>query len=115
FSIARNAMRDFRKRAAFRREVLGDVPETFSPELAFPENGGKDDTLQNPDNIWLARLLRQLTEEEYNLLMMRYQMNFSNLEVAEALDINKSAVSKRYSRLLEKLRELEREIRDESG
>ena len=114
FTIARNAMRDFRKRAVFRREVLGDVPEMLAMEMPFLENGGKDDTLHNPDNVWLAQLLRQLSEEEVDFLMMRYQMNLSNGEIAEALAINESAVSKRYRRLLDKLRELDKKMRDGS-
>ena len=112
FTIARNAMRDFRKRAVFRREVLGDVPEMLAMEMPFLENGGKDDTLHNPDNVWLAQLLRQLSEEEVDLLMMRYQMGLSNGEIAEALSMNAAAVSKRYHRLLDKLRELDKKMRD---
>lgn len=115
FAIARNAVRDFRKRAVFHREILGGAPETLATEMPFPESGGEDDSLRNPDNIWLAQLLRQLTEEENNLLMLRYQMNFSNTEIAEILDMNTSAVSKRFRRLLEKCRELDQKMKAEFG
>ncbi len=115
FSIARNAVRDFKKRAAFRCEVLGSVPETFAPEESFPENGGRDNTLKNPDNIWLQQLLQQLTEEEGDLLMYRYQMSLSNAEVGEILDISVEAVSARYQRLLKKCRQMSRQMEQASG
>ena len=104
--MARNAVLDFRKRAAYRREILGDVPETTAPETDFMESGGKDDTLRNPDNIWLAQILCRLTEEEANLLMLRYQLQLSNAEVGNILDISTDAVSKRYQRLLQTCRQL---------
>ncbi len=106
YTVARNAVLDFRKRAAYRREILGDVPETAAPETGFMESGGKDDTLRNPDNIWLAQILCRLTEEEANLLMFRYQLQLSNAEVGNILDISTDAVSKRYQRLLQKCRQL---------
>ena len=106
YTVARNTVLDFRKRAAFHREVLGDVPETAASDQPFPESGGKDDTLRNPDNIWLARILCRLTEEEANLLMFRYQLQLSNAEVGNILDISTDAVSKRYQRLLQKCRQM---------
>ncbi|MBR4695594.1 MAG: sigma-70 family RNA polymerase sigma factor, partial [Selenomonadaceae bacterium] len=42
FAIARNAVRDFSRRSAFRREVSGEVPDVTAPE----DNMGKDDSLR---------------------------------------------------------------------
>ncbi len=106
YAIARNAVKDMRKRAAFRCEVLGVMPETAASETPFAENGGWDDTLKNPDNVWLQGLLEHLDEEEINLLMLRYQMGFSNQEVGKILNLSADAVSKRYRRLLMRCRKL---------
>ncbi len=106
YSIARNAVRDHRKRAAFRCEVLGDVPEKADFSAPFAENGGIDDSLKNPENIWLQQILERLSDEEKDLLILRYQTGLSNQEVGAVLGLSIDAVSKRYSRLLLKCRKL---------
>ncbi len=104
YAIARNAVRDYKKRASFRREILGAAAEESGSEVGFLENGGKDDSLKNPENVWLQELLQQLTEEEVELLMLRYQMDLSNAEIGKITGLTVGAVTKRFSRLLEKCR-----------
>ena len=101
YAIARNSVRNFWKRAAFRHEIIGEIPETPAPEET-----GKDDSLQNPVRLSLEKLLARLSPEERNLLELRYGVGFTNEEVAGIIGVKESAVGQRYHRLLKKCRKI---------
>ncbi len=101
YAIARNAVRNFWKRSAFRHEVIGEIPET-----AAPEEIGKDDSLQAPVRLWLEKLLEGLSPEERSLLELRYGVGLTNEEVAGIIGVKESAVRQRYHRLLQKCRKM---------
>ncbi|MBE6095298.1 MAG: sigma-70 family RNA polymerase sigma factor [Schwartzia succinivorans] len=101
YAIARNSVRNFWKRAAFRHEIIGEIPETPAPEET-----GKDDSLQNPVRLWLEKLLVSLSPEERSLLELRYGVGLTNDEVAGIIGVKESAVRQRYHRLLQKCRKM---------
>lgn len=101
YAIARNSVRNFWKRAVFRHEIVGEIPET-----AAPEETGKDDSLQAPVRLWLEKLLTRLSPEERSLLELRYGADLTNEEVAGIIGVKESAVRQRYHRLLQKCRKM---------
>ena len=65
-----------------------------------------DDSLEDPENPVIRRILRQLKPRERKLLAFRYVRRLSNKEIALIIGISDSGVSKRFQRLFEKLRKL---------
>mgnify|MGYP002868362340 CR=1 FL=1 len=101
--IAANIVTDLQKRARNYREIsVGDVPET-----AVEDNFDDEGTLKNPVNRRAARILQKLTDDERNFLALRYEMELTNEEIAASMGISVNAVSHRYSRLLEKCRQID--------
>lgn len=100
YAVARNAVLNFRKRAAYGREFLEEVPDVPAPEE------GTDDFPEAPEDERLGRILGTLSEAERALLVMRYCENLSNAEVGKVLGLSEAAVKQRYYRLLLKCRKM---------
>lgn len=109
YTIARNVVIDYRKKAFVNRETAIDE----SVEMM-----GKDeryyfddpDSLKYIENRRLFNILCQLTEAEKDFLGLRYGLEMSNEEIAKMLNITPKAVSDRYSRLLNKCRKISEKI-----
>lgn len=54
----------------------------------------------------VERVIEQLSDQDREIITMRHYEHLSNLEIAEALDLNPPAASMRYLRALRRLREL---------
>lgn len=95
-AIARNVLADLWKK---QRETvdLEDVPQRLLSERDSYD--GIDDTKETAD-----RLLACLSEEERELVFMKYWLRLRNVEVARQLGMNTSTVSTRLSRALKKMR-----------
>ena len=101
--IAHNKVNDFLRKAYRMREISVDAfPESMQPTAPPAEEG----SLRDPVTDTVERILRLLSEEERNLLELRYALDLSNDEVASILDVSANAVSHRYGRLLEKCKKL---------
>ena len=102
-NIARNTLIDeFRKTR--RAQVF-----SLDADTNYVEPCEEDDypVLQDPVNREAAAILRQLNENERELIAMIYYQNLSNPEIGEILGINAKAVSERHRRLLAKCRRIE--------
>ena len=74
----------------------------MQPTQAARAEGSFDD----PASERTYEILQQLTEDERNLLEMRYTLDMDNDEVAAVLGATANAVSHRYRRLLDKCRKI---------
>lgn len=96
FRIARNRLYDY-----FRTNRPTDDIET-APAAKFAvvdEYGGLDDKAATA-----RALLTVLTDEERELVFMKFWNEMSNKEIAEALNMNASTVSTKVSRAVAKMR-----------
>lgn len=101
FRIARNTMIDFVRKRKHRGQ---DVPLDD-----IPEEGTEDKELMSLTDSYAGEaycILKQLNENDRELLMMRYGMELSYKEIAKETDSNEKAVGKRVERLLLKCRNL---------
>ena len=100
-TIARNTLTDYYRRSSNRRtEALDDAPE--------PSVRDEYQSLKDPVNREVYRLMSMLSEEERELINMIYMQEMKNPEIAEILGISAKAVSERHRRLLAKLRNMEK-------
>lgn len=100
--IARNALRDHRRRQAVRRHVaLGDLRD-LRCDAPSPE----ERLLQEERAAALLAATRQLSEREQELLALRYGSEMSTAEIGAVLGIREAAVRTRLWRAVERLREL---------
>lgn len=99
-TIARNMVTDRYRSNARKQSVSIDDVEEMSTEDEYEVY--KDDV-----NREVAHILKQLSDEERELLVMRYFMDMKNPEIAEKLGIAPKAVSERLRRLLQKCSKLE--------
>ncbi|MCR4721897.1 MAG: sigma-70 family RNA polymerase sigma factor [Lachnospiraceae bacterium] len=97
-TIARNRLIDYYRSSARTRSVLmpDDDMKDFPVEDDY--NIEKDDI-----NKEAHRLLALLSDEERELISMRYFMDLKNPEIADKLGISSKAVCERFRRLLKKL------------
>lgn len=105
FAIAHNLTVDFFKSAYVRRmENLPEIPEKVETKGLYEEG-----TIKNPINLRTYRILEELTDDERDLLALRYEWGFSNEEIGNLTNSNAPAISQRFHRLLEKCRKLDEE------
>ena len=100
FTIARNKITDYNKKAYLNREVSVETP----PEVAAPDN--ELEAFENLTNYRAQKLLEKLSPEERDFLALRYELDLSNAEIAAIYNLTPNAVSNRYHRLLEKCRRI---------
>ena len=94
-SIASNCMRDHWRRS--RLSVgLDEVPDGL-----FAQPDTVDDLA---DRDMVDRLMSVLTEEERDLVLMKYREGYRNVDIAAELGMNPSTVSTRLFNALEKMR-----------
>ena len=104
FSVARNRTIDYQRRASFHREEsVWPVPEKPSDMMGLTND---DNSLREPENPVVARIMEKLSKEERLLLELRYGLGLTNDEVAGVMDMKANTVSHRYGRLLEKCRKI---------
>ena len=84
----------------FKGEVLPEKKQAARAEGSFDD----------PASERTYEILQQLTEDERNLLEMRYTLDMDNDEVAAVLGATANAVSHRYRRLLDKCRKISEKI-----
>ena len=104
FTIARNITLNYRMRASTRLEECREE----LPENSCFETKSWDDSLRDPDNIRVKKILTRLSNEERRFLELRYVLGLSNEEVGRVVGTNAAAVSQRYHRLLVKCRKLDK-------
>lgn len=96
--IAHNQAINMVRSASYKKRA--DMPEYYEP-------ADTGDTIQAAeDRRLLTELYAKLTEEERELLNMRFVMDLKDSEVAEMIGISAKAVNKRYQRLMAKCRDL---------
>lgn len=106
-TIAHNKVNDYFRKAYRRKELsVAEFPEPMQPTQAARTEGSFDD----PASERTYEILQQLTEDERNLLEMRYTLDMDNDEVAAVLGASANAVSHRYRRLLDKCRKISEKI-----
>ena len=71
---------------------------TFAPDIARPES--VEPSTQDPE---LAAALRQLPDDQRNVLVLRYYLDWTIGATADALDISPGTVKSRTSRALNEL------------
>jgi len=105
YTIAKNIITDYRKRAYVNRETEIDesVELISTTEKYYYDN---PNTLKYTENRQLAAILTELTEDERDFLELRYGLELSNEEIAQRLNITAKAVSDRYRRLLDKCKKI---------
>ena len=96
--ITHNAVENYCRKAYRRKEfptteLIRETEREWEPE--------------QPVNRRAYHILRQLSEEERAFLALRYELDMTNAEIGELMDLNPAAVSQRYHRLLEKCRKLD--------
>lgn len=104
-NIARNRLIDYYRSSERQRveqvedEVLVAVPST---------DDAVDEQLEIQDTI--RHILARLSDDERDLIVMRYYEDKTNPEIAEILDSNAKAVSERYRRLHAKCQAIANEL-----
>ena len=101
-TIARNSVINYFKSSEVRRTELTDE---------MPEVPVEDDysITRQSVNREVERLLGFLSEEEREILSLRFAMGLAVKEIAEMKGITQNAMTHRLMRILEKLRRLEEE------
>lgn len=97
FRIARNLL------FSYFRSMKDNVPLESVAEGAFAEESNQED-LFNETEALANQVLSMLTEEEREMVFMKYWQQLSNKAIAERLDMNASTVSTKLSRALAKVR-----------
>lgn len=106
FTIAHNKILDYNKKAYLNHEVNVDTP----PTIEFAEENNEVGTLKNPINWRVKKILEKLSASEREFLALRYELEMSNIEIANIVNSTPNAVSSRYRRLLEKCRNIANEF-----
>ncbi len=96
-SIARNCISDYFK----KNKVNSDIDSIKESFLA--EKSSAIDSLY--DTEYITYLLNQLTEEDRQIVYLRFHEGYRNKEIADELGINESTIASRLSRSLKRLRE----------
>ena len=88
----------------------GALPETTSAALAAHLLGHltspSEAAIRAERRIRLQEVLNSMDPVDREILALRHDEQLSNSEVAEVLDMDKSATSKRYARALVRLKEI---------
>ena len=98
YAIAENTLKDHFRRRRFRILSFGEAPEPmvdFERQLAG---------ISSEKRRMVFRELARLRERERLIIYYKYFEDYSNREIATALDINESTVGTALSRSLKKLR-----------
>jgi len=109
FAIARNTLRNYYKRASTRKEKLSGVDPALWKLDEIPAADAlsvQDSSFNSPKTRKAEQILAQLSENERDLLALRYIMDLSNKEIGELTGLSVSAVSQRFRRLFAKCRKL---------
>ena len=94
FKIAENKCKNFNRDMARHKEL----------SLTGFEDFFEDTSSYDPEaDINFEQMISNLTEEEKNLLRMKYQENFSNTEIAEELGIPYNTVKSKIRRAITKI------------
>ncbi|MBQ9377074.1 MAG: sigma-70 family RNA polymerase sigma factor [Schwartzia sp.] len=102
-AIARNRVRNYFQKAHVRYEIPQEEPlPEETPDL--PADGA--DSLRDPENQVLHRILQKLSPEERDFLELRFGLGLTYGEIGGLLGVSSEGVRKRYDRLLEKCRRL---------
>lgn len=95
YTIARNAVADYRKKAYVNRESeMDESVELISRADKYYFDD--PDSLKYVENRELFNILCKLTDAEKDFLGLRYGLEMSNDEIAKMLNITPKAVSDRY-------------------
>lgn len=99
-TIARNCMISRMRKG--KQEVLAeDVSYDLDTVATSDEYTGLEG---NNDAIMLVKLLKLISEEDREMVVLKYRDGLKNKEIAEILGINASTVGTRVQRALEKMR-----------
>lgn len=102
FGIARNVLRDHRRRAAVRRHVsIGDLRD-----LVCNAPSPEERLMQEERSARLLAATAQLPASDRELLSLKYGSEFSAAEIGQLLGLKETAVRTRVWRTLGRLREL---------
>ena len=99
-TIARNCMISF-FRKAHPTLALDDVSELHAPDSMHVEDD--QDAFVNRDTA--LRLLAALTDEEREVVLLKYQEDMRNVDIARTLGMNASTVSTKLATALAKMRD----------
>lgn len=106
FRIAKNRLTDYyRRRAINPVQVMED--EALS---AIPGEDRELEAIQDDTNRIVYCVLKELRDEEREILLMRYIQGLKNPEIARELGIAEKAVSERIRRALAKCRKIMEEM-----
>ena len=98
-TIARNCM--ISKMRKGKQEVLAeDVSYDLDAVATTDEYSG----LESNDAVMLVKLLKLISEEDREMVVLKYRDGLKNKEIAEILGINASTVGTRLQRALERMR-----------
>lgn len=98
-TIARNCM--ISKMRKGKQEVLA---EDVSYDLDTVATNDEYTGLENNDAAMLVKLLKLISEEDREMVVLKYRDGLKNKEIAEIMGINASTVGTRLQRALEKMR-----------
>ena len=104
YAIAANKVTDWlRKSSRCRETPMWDVPDVAEEA----KRGSLSDSMwEEPENSRCYRILRLLSDEEREFLLLRYSLGLTNEEIAKIKGGTANSVSARYYRLLKKCRRL---------
>lgn len=106
--VARHRVQDRFRKAYHRKEIpVNEVQETEAETAQFLSD---ENSLQQVENRKLYQILKRLSDAEREFLVLRYEMELDNGEIAQLLGISRDTVCMRYVRLLRKCRSLYEEI-----
>jgi RNA polymerase sigma-70 factor (ECF subfamily) len=100
--VARNLAEDEAK-SAFRRN--GTHPPQFMASLHGREPQPLDRLIGNEQSAKLREMLRLASEADREVLTLRYALDYSTEQIAEALGVNVAAVHMRLTRARQRLAE----------
>ena len=95
YTITRNTVVDYYRTHRVHAPLTEDIPQGESMEDAILSN----DSLER-----LAAALRQLDEQDRDILVLHYYANNSLMEIADKMDLPYSVLKRRHQALLKKLR-----------
>lgn len=103
-SIARNCISDYFKKNKMNSDI-DSVHESY-----LEEKSSEIDNLYSSE--YITYLLSQLTEEDRQIVYLRFHEGYRNKEIAKELGINESTIASRLSRSLKRLRDFIDEDKD---
>ncbi len=106
FRIARAQWVDYQRREERRRTL--PLYEDVSSEPSV--RSSPDDILSH---VYFSSLLRHLTEEQQEVVLLRFVGGLSHKEIAEVIGSNPDAVKAKVHRAVQRLRKVLREKKDE--